>query len=474
MNAGDKKSQATLWSAFSSVRLAIFLLIIITILAILGTIIIQKDVEEVQKIKAYYSPSVFQFLDRLGLLEVYHSWWFRGAIFLLVINLIVCSLNKIPHTWKLAMHPKTQINEEFFTKLRYTNKIKIPKNLYQADERIKKAFQRMGLKARADIKEGKQTFFAQKYAFSRLGFLFTHFSLILLLFGVLISSIFSIKGYMGLLEGESANSIEMASNGMMMELPFTIRGDNCWVEYYEDMPEMEKDWFSELTIIENGKPVLTKTIQVNDPLIYHGYHFFQNSFAPRAQSILKQLIVTINSQDNTIEKYPVKVGDTIIYKPAQLEIKVLRFLPDFIMNGREAVSKSEELNNPAAFLQVTSSSGGTKNIWVFYKFPDFHKSSEEFPVNLGLEVVADFKNWTGLMVTKDPGLWLVWIGCGLITLSLIITFYFTHRRYWVMPTKDRKKRNVLLIGGSCRRSHRIIEEEFRSLVGNLEEEFKRK
>lgn len=473
MNAADKKSPSILWSTFSSVRLAIFLLIIITFLAILGTVIIQKDVEEVERIKAYYSPSVFQFLDRFGLLEVYHSWWFRGAIFLLAINLIVCSLNKIPHTWKLAMHPKTQINEEFITKLRYAHKIKLPGNLYQFDEKIKRAFERIGLKARVAIKESKQTYFAQKYAFSRLGYLFTHFSLIVLLFGVLISSMFSIKGYLGLLAGESANSMELASSGAIMELPFTIQADDCWVEYYEDRPEMEKDWFSELTVIESGKPILTKTIQVNDPLIYHGYHFFQHRFAPRAQSTLKQLFVTINYPDNTKERYPVEVGDTFLYKPAHLEIKVVRFLPDFVINGREAVSKSEELNNPAVLLQVTPSSGSARNIWVFSKFPDFHQSSE-LPVNLALEVVADFKNWTGLMVTKDPGLWLVWIGCGLITLSLIVTFYFNHRRYWVMFTKDRKKGKILLIGGSCRRPHSRIDQEFRSLVGNLAEEFKRK
>ena len=41
---------------------------------------------------------------------------------------------------------------------------------------------------------------------------------------------------------------------------------------------MVKDYFSDLVVIKDGKEVLKKTIQVNDPLYYGGYHFYQSSY----------------------------------------------------------------------------------------------------------------------------------------------------------------------------------------------------
>ena len=44
---------------------------------------------------------------------------------------------------------------------------------------------------------------------------------------------------------------------------------------------MVRDYFSDVQIIENGKAILEKTIQVNDPLYYGGYHFYQHSYDSR-------------------------------------------------------------------------------------------------------------------------------------------------------------------------------------------------
>jgi cytochrome c biogenesis protein len=459
-----------IWDTFSSARLAIFLLIIITLLAISGTLIIQKDVQDVEQIKATYSPTVFRIFDRLGLFEVYHSWWFRGAIFLLLLNLIICSINKLPNTWKLVINPHTNITEDAIAQLPFFNKITLPQKLNQPEEKIKKALEKIVKKIQAETIEGKHIYYAQKHAFSRFGYIFTHFSLVVLLFGVFISSLFSMKGYIGLVEGGAANAIWIKSNNAAFELPFTVKVEKCWVEYYKDRPQMEKDWFSTLTIIDKDKPVATKTIQVNDPLIYRGYHFFQYSFTPNAQSRLRRLFISVGFTNSDMQRYPAYVGDIFLYTPANLKIKVLQFMPDFVVVDGKATSRSERLNNPAVLLQIIYPTGESKALWLFSKFPDFHKSVE-LPVDLRLEIEAQYKNFTGLMVTKDPGLQLVWVGCGLISMSLIISFYFIRRRYWIMISKDKEKKNILLIGGVCDRSHSTIDKEFRFLVKTLNKEF---
>ena len=47
--------------------------------------------------------------------------------------------------------------------------------------------------------------------------------------------------------------------------------------------EMIRDYFSDVTVIENEKEVMSKTIEVNRPLHHSGYHFYQHSYDSDAE-----------------------------------------------------------------------------------------------------------------------------------------------------------------------------------------------
>lgn len=49
---------------------------------------------------------------------------------------------------------------------------------------------------------------------------------------------------------------------------------------YKEAREMIKDFKSTLTVIEDGKPVMTKVIEVNSPLSYKGIDFYQANYDP--------------------------------------------------------------------------------------------------------------------------------------------------------------------------------------------------
>ena len=93
------KNSNVIWDFFTSVNLTILLLIILAITSIAGTIIPQQEsaAEFAQKI----NPGFFRLFSFLQLFDMYHSIWFRILIGLLALNLIVCSLNRFPATWKL-------------------------------------------------------------------------------------------------------------------------------------------------------------------------------------------------------------------------------------------------------------------------------------------------------------------------------------------------------------------------------------
>jgi hypothetical protein len=56
--------------------------------------------------------------------------------------------------------------------------------------------------------------------------------------------------------------------------------DNNFALMYEKFGMEIKDFKSNLRVIDNGKTVLSKTIEVNDPLKYGGYVFYQSSYDP--------------------------------------------------------------------------------------------------------------------------------------------------------------------------------------------------
>ena len=75
--AGPKteKMSGVIWSFFSSVRLAITLLIVLAITSIVGTVIPQA--EGAREFAMGLSPQLFRIFNFLGLFDMYHSLWFR-------------------------------------------------------------------------------------------------------------------------------------------------------------------------------------------------------------------------------------------------------------------------------------------------------------------------------------------------------------------------------------------------------------
>ena len=88
------------------------------------------------------------------------------------------------------------------------------------------------------------------------------------------------EGYMIISEGNSEKYLTSENLGQrLVELPFSIRLNDFRVEFYDtDEDLMVRDYLSDVTIIENRKEIVSKTIEVNHPLHYRGYHFYQHGY----------------------------------------------------------------------------------------------------------------------------------------------------------------------------------------------------
>jgi cytochrome c biogenesis protein len=254
---------------------------------------------------------------------------------------------------------------------------------------------------------------------------------------------------MKVVEGETSDTIILKGSSQQKQLDFSIRCDEFEVSFYQGS-QRPKDFKSSLTIIEKGNDVLTKVIEVNDPLYYRGVYIYQSSYGTSPDQGEVLLGVEQKSGEKKAREYKAKIGERIALEQQGYEVEAKRFVPDFtIGKNKEVVSRSQELNNPA--VQVALLKDGTlqDEQWIFLKFPDFHGAKDaEYRFTF-----LDFsgKEFTGLQLTKDPGVWVVWVGCILLTLGCYFVFFTSHRRLWV-KVEEKKGEYLIIIAGTSNKN----------------------
>ena len=112
------------------------------------------------------------------------------------------------------------------------------------------------------------------------------------------------------------------------------------------------------------------------------------------------------------------------------------FLPDYVLQGNQITSQSDDPRNPAIHLQVTRAGSQVTNAWVLAKSPELNPPNDT-GINFRF-VSVDMDSMTGLQVAHEPGQWLIWGGCLLLTTGLMMALYLSHIRIWGIVAKDSK------------------------------------
>ena len=193
-----------LYDLFRSLKLTISLLILLAILSIIGTVITQNATrpEYIQR----YGIGLYEVLNFFNLFDMYHSWWFSAILLLLVINLITCSLHRLPGILSQISRGSGELEDKTVKALPYVEKIRIQdptKKEEDIQSSLKKWFKNWG---RIET-EKTITLFSEKGRFSRLGVPITHLSILIILIGGIIGSLYGFKGHVNILEGETVDQI---------------------------------------------------------------------------------------------------------------------------------------------------------------------------------------------------------------------------------------------------------------------------
>jgi cytochrome c biogenesis protein len=144
-------------------------------------------------------------------------------------------------------------------------------------------------------------------------------------------------------------------------------------------------------------------------------------------------------------------GETVPIPNSNTQIRLLRYVPQVHTFG-EGVQVV--LFRPNQMPQTA---------WVLKDLPKFDQQRNDDFI-LTFEGVTS-REYTGLQVTKDPGVWVVWIGSGLMIFGLIVSFFFSHQRVWVRIPKDFG--GEIVLAGSANKNRVAFEKTFGQLVDEV-------
>ena len=453
------------WSFFISLRLTIVLLIVLSAVCVIGTVVPQNGAEQDYQrlvLKLNLSPSTYGLMKAMGLTDMYHCWWFMAALGFFTLNLMACSFNRLPRIRRLLKPPLPTPGDELLQGMAHVKKFSIKKVMPAVADAMAAAVGRFLCKPTVTSQGGKTYIVADKGRLSYLGFYLTHIGMIIIIAGVLAGTI-GYQGFMKLDEGETQSTMTLKNSQAQRDLGFALRCDRFEVSYYDE-GRMPKDYKSWLTVVQDGKDVLTKVIEVNDPLIYKGIFFYQSSYGIASAAGGEVLLSIKPAGAEKAREYRVRAGQRFALEGTQDEAVVKTILPDFVMDNGKYSSRSDEPNNPAAHVIFFRKGSMFENSWAFMKFPDLHrKPGAAYDVQL-----ADFypRYYTGLQVTRDPGVNVVWLGCILIITGICMAFFMSHRRvYLVLEEKDGGLRAML--AGSASKNRQAFAAELNRLFEQL-------
>jgi cytochrome c biogenesis protein len=309
-----------------------------------------------------------------------------------------------------------------------------------------------------------------------MAYLAVHVGLLTIFLGGFLTTQLGQTGQMPIIPGKTSN--EMFETAFELNevkefkkrIPFDIYGTDIQQKLIKKDGAITTnntiDWLTRIQI-RDGNETHEALVQMNRPFDYRGYRFFQASFTPigRARNITVRLTNTNNgqTQDITIPRD----GTTALADGTQ--IKFAEFRGNFKIGAENLNEDTSNYPNPGAILHVTPPNSETTTAYAFgekmaampvaknpvggytYQLIDFEKVSEQHI----------------LAVQYDPGANVVYIGFGLLCLTLVGVFFFSHQRVWAAVEEDSGNNFKVVIGGNTNRNQMGFDDKFKKFVRNL-------
>jgi len=237
--------------------------------------------------------------------------------------------------------------------------------------------------------------------------------------------------------GESTRFIRLRNSNDTLSLGFEVRCDDFDVSFYDS--GSPKEFRSSLIILENGRKVIEKEIIVNDPLRYKGINFFQSSYGARPPENFQLSLTSANTGQAVQHK--MSIGQSMDLPGGAGRFTARKYVRDYEFKGTRVGE---------ALLGILEKPGNEPvEIALPLRFPTFDRMRKgEWRISVEGYAKAYY---TGLQVTSDPGVPLVYTGFSLLLIGCWIAFFMSHKKI-VVDVRTHSKSSRIRVHGTANRN----------------------
>lgn len=495
------------WRQLTSMRVALILLLLVSLGAIPGSLIPQDGIDavKVEEFRANHDL-LAPVYDKLGLFHVYSSVWFSAIYILLFVSLIGCI---VPRTW------------QFVGQLR-GRPPRAPRRLdrlpayttWRTDaepEEVREAARKLLRRRRFRVEAAGDAVAAEKGYLREAGNLAFHIALIVLLTSFAWGQLFKYEGNKLILEGDGfSNTLtqydDFKSGNLfdadddLTPFSFTLKDFHGTYEATGPNRGTPRIYEAKVTYTEGAEGTeKSKTIEVNKPLhidgskvylVSHGYAPILTVKDAKGDVVMdKQAVALLPLDGNVTSSGAVKVMDG--YRNAKGEKEQLGFnaffLPTYGGTGSGMRSTFPALVNPMLALSAYHGDLGVdagipQSVYQLDKtnLKEFKNSDGKLfkqqlkvgdtmtlPNGAGSVTFNGVQEWAGFQVTQQPGSGWALGGAVVAIFGLAGSLFVQRRRVWVRAVRGADGVTVVEMAGLGRSESAKVPEELGDLAGVL-------
>jgi len=349
-------------------------------------------------------------LRGLGVFNMFTSVPFLVVMGLLAASILACTAHRLPVIWRASRHPRTRVTARFFDRARLRSHFTAPVSAEDAFEAVCADARRHRLRVIVDERGPGRNAYLDRNHWAPFGTVFAHLAFVVVMAGFVVSSLTGFRDQQFTLTVGYPKDV---GHGTAL----SVQANSFQDTYYED--GSPKDYVADLTLLDAGRQVASQEVRVNTPLSYHGVMFHQSYFgvsavmrvadASGAELLHDGVALEWSTSDKIFNYGHTTLPDgTVLYvveaasgqvgtgiEPGQVRVELYE---------GEATTPSAE----AVLDQGTPSAVGDYTL-------TFEREQQ----------------FTGMIVRRDPGAPIVWVGFGLLAIGVCMTMFFPHRRIWV-------------------------------------------
>ncbi|MCW4464038.1 cytochrome c biogenesis protein ResB [Glutamicibacter sp. MNS18] len=467
-----------IWTQLTSMSTALFLLLLLAIAAVPGSIFPQRRVNP-EMVTEYLerNPASGPWLDRFQLFDVYSSAWFSAIYILLFISLIGCIIPRIRKHAKSLRTPPPRTPARLdrlpqYTKLEFDDAqgtVPAPQEVLQGTAKLLK---RRGYRVQMRPDGADPSVAAERGYTREIGNLVFHISLVGVLASMGLGGAFGYGGQRVIVEGEtfvnSLVSYDAFSPGTNFN-PENLEPYSVTLDKFEILFDRESEThfgqpldFTAHVTTRRGPQAepQAEEIKVNHPLRINGadVYLVGNGYAPvitvrdgEGNVAFSGPVVSV-PQDSVytsmmVAKVPDATPDQLGFQGFLLPTAMLDENNFGISGDPNAINPQLHLNAYAGDLGIDN--GVPQNVYVL----DTENMTEinsrsldaggiileagqtyELPDGLGSITFDDLKRYIAVDINSDPGKLPIAIFSGLALLGLGVSLFTPRRRVWVKLT----------------------------------------